>query len=208
MSDTLVFRTDTDSVRPGEELDTASLGGYLRDPALEVDQFPKGHSNLVYLIRPGGKEVVLRRPPLGPVAPKAHDMAREYRVLEAVHPHFPEAPRVFHLCEDTAIIGAIFFLMERRHGLVLRDTIPPEISKIRDYPTRISGAFIECLVRLHAIDVAQTGLFALGRPDGFLERQVEGWAERWRRAKTDEIPAMEDVISWLRERLPASSMPT
>src|ERR1700722_4050356 len=143
MSDTLVFRTDTDSVRPGEELDTASLGGYLRDPALEVDQFPKGHSNLVYLIRPGGKEVVLRRPPLGPVAPKAHDMAREYRVLEAVHPHFPEAPQVFLLCEDPSVIGSTFFLMERRHGIVIRDSIPPGLAAIPDYARRVSEAFVD-----------------------------------------------------------------
>src|ERR1700749_3710192 len=105
--------------RPGEEIDCAALAGYLGQP-VEVEQFPDGHSNLVYLVRTPREEFVLRRPPLGPVAPKAHDMAREYRVLSAIHPHFPEAPRVFRLCEDTAVIGSTFFLMERRHGFVLR----------------------------------------------------------------------------------------
>ena len=105
MRDTLDIRSDTAAVRPGEELNAAALADYLRERLggagpVEVEQFPSGHSNLVYLIRTDTKEFVLRRPPLGPVAPKAHDMAREYRVLDAVHPHFPEAPRVFLLCED------------------------------------------------------------------------------------------------------------
>src|SRR5205823_4964786 len=112
--------SDTASVRKGEELNVAALAQYLQTD-IEIEQFPNGHSNLVYLIRAGGREYVLRRPPLGPVPPKAHDMAREYRVLDAVHPHFPEAPRVYRLCDDTSIIGAVFFLMERRRGIVLRD---------------------------------------------------------------------------------------
>jgi aminoglycoside phosphotransferase (APT) family kinase protein len=206
--------SDTNAVRCGEELNIEVLAHYLSgriagaENGITVAQFPSGHSNLTYLLTAGGQEYVLRRGPLGPVPPKAHDMGREYRVLEAVHPHFPEAPRVFHLCEDTAIIGAIFFVMERRNGLVLGDSIPPELSTVDNYSKRISEAFIQSLVRLHAIDVAQTGLLALGKPDGFLERQVEGWAERWQRAKTDDIGAMEDVIRWLRERRPASGKPT
>jgi aminoglycoside phosphotransferase (APT) family kinase protein len=167
-----------------------------------------GHSNLTYLVEAGGREYVLRRGPLGPVPPKAHDMAREYRVLAAVHPHFPEAPRVFHLCEDISVIRSVFFLMERRRGLILREAIPSELLAIPDYPRRVSEAFISCLVRLHDIDAAGTGLLALGKPDGFLERQVEGWAERWQRAKTSENSAMDDVIRWLRERRPASGRPT
>lgn len=204
---------DTDAVRSGEELDVAALANYLRGKiesadGIRVAQFPKGHSNLTYLVEAGGREYVLRRGPLGPVPPKAHDMAREYRILAAIHPHFPEAPGVFHLCEDTALMGAVFFLMERRRGLVLRDSIPGEILRTSDYPQRISEAFIGCLVRLHKIDVVKTGLLALGKPEGFLERQVEGWAERWLRAKTSEIPAMDEVIGWLRERRPASGAPT
>src|SRR5260370_40167202 len=112
--------------RPGEEIDARGLAEYLRDKlegverGLSIEQFPGGHSNLTYLLHTGGHDYVLRRPPLGPVAPKAHDMAREYSVLRAVHPVFPPAPRVFLLCEDTAVIGASFFIMERRHGIVLR----------------------------------------------------------------------------------------
>jgi aminoglycoside phosphotransferase (APT) family kinase protein len=204
------FEFDTSAVRPGEELNRAALSGYLNKKlpegatGIEVEQFPNGHSNLVYLVRTDGREYVLRRPPLGPVAPKAHDMAREYRVLDAVHPHFPEAPRVFLLCEDPSVIGSTFFLMERRHGMVIRDSIPGELAAIPDYPRRVSEAFIDCLVRLHSIDVSQPTLSPLGKPEGFVERQVRGWAERWNRAKTEELHQMDVIIRWLHDRLPPS----
>src|SRR5579863_934030 len=211
MFETLVHKRDTAQVRPGEELDAAALAGYLKErlgganPIVEVEQFPNGHSNLVYLIRAGEEEYVLRRPPLGPVAPKAHDMAREYRVLDAVHPHFPEAPRVFLLCEDPAVIGSPFFLMERRRGLIIRDAVPPELSAIPDYPQMVSEAFVDCLVRLHAIDVSRDELRTLGKPEGFLERQVRGWADRWTHAKTEELPPMDHTIRWLADRMPSSA---
>src|SRR5579862_814396 len=126
-------RRDTAEVRTGEELDRAALASYLQgklDGAanLAIEQFPGGHSNLTYLLRTPAREYVLRRGPLGPVAPKAHDMAREYMVLKAVHPFFDAAPEVYHLCEDTSIIGAVFFIMERRRGIVVRDRIPEELA--------------------------------------------------------------------------------
>jgi aminoglycoside phosphotransferase (APT) family kinase protein len=135
-------------------------------------------------------------------------MAREYRVLKAVHPHFPEAPRVFALCEDPSIIGSTFFLMERRSGVVLRDAAPAEWESIPDYPRLVSDAFIDCLVRLHAVDISTPELGALGKPEGFVERQVRGWAERWQRAKTAELPEMDRVIEWLRSRMPPPLAPT
>jgi aminoglycoside phosphotransferase (APT) family kinase protein len=206
--------SDTTAVRQGEELDLASLRKYLRgriedaERGVEIEQFPGGHSNLTYLIRIGGRECVLRRAPLGPVAPKAHDMAREFRVLSAVHPVFPEAPATYLLCEDPEVIGAVFFIMERRHGHVLRDQIPEEIVSIPDYPERVSEAFIDCMARLHSIDLESNGLTALGKPSGFVERQVHGWADRWNRAQTEELPAMDDVIRWLEQNLPASGSAT
>jgi aminoglycoside phosphotransferase (APT) family kinase protein len=213
MFDTLVHKRDTAPVRPGEQLDAAALAGYLRErlgasPVVEVEQFPNGHSNLVYLIRAGEQEFVLRRPPLGPVAAKAHDMAREYRVLDAVHPHFPEAPKAFLLCEDPAVIGSAFFLMERRRGLVIRDAVPPELSAITEYPRLVSEAFVDCLVRLHAIDVSKGELRTLGKPEGFLERQVRGWAERWKHARTEELPEIDRTIRWLADRMPTSANST
>ncbi len=205
---------DTAPVRPGEELDLGALAEYMRgkiegaERGLAVQQFPSGHSNLTYLLQIDGREYVLRRGPLGPVAPKAHDMAREFHVLQMLHPHFPEAPAVFLLCEDPTVLGAVFFVMERRHGLILRDAVPPQLTVVKDYPQRMSEAFIDCLVRLHAIDLAKTGLIALGKPEGFLARQVQGWADRWNRAKTDEMPTMDHVIRWLTDRLPSSPTPT
>lgn len=206
----VTFESDTAAIRPGEELNREALADYLSNnlpggaSGVTVEQFPKGHSNLVYLVRTDAREYVLRRPPLGPVAPKAHDMAREYRVLHAVHPHFREAPQVFLLCEDPAVIGSTFFLMERRRGIVIRDSVPRELAAIPDYPRRVSEAFIDCLVRLHSIDVSTAGLGALGKPEGFVERQVRGWAERWSGAKTEELPEMDRIVGWLRDRLPPS----
>src|SRR5579883_3394089 len=179
---------ETIAIRAGEEIALDRLREFLRgrlpgaEHGLALEQFPNGHSNLTYLLRAGGREYVLRRPPLGPVAPKAHDMAREFRVLRAINPYFPEAPRVFLLCEDPAVIGCTFFLMERRRGLVIRDAIPPQLAAIPDHSSRISEAFIDCLARLHSIDVVGAGLGMLGRAEGFVERQVHGWAGRWQRA--------------------------
>ncbi len=208
------MHSDTTAVRDGEELDAAALAGYLRerlsvrDRQIQIEQFPNGHSNLVYLVEAGDRQYVLRRPPLGPVAPKAHDMAREYKVLHAVHPHFPEAPRVFLLCEDLSIIGSPFFLMERRHGIIIRDSIPDGLTAIPNYQRLISEAFIDCLVRLHSIDVKQPDIAALGKPEGFVERQVKGWTDRWNRARTEESSEMDYVARWLRDHLPPAAEAT
>ena len=185
-----------------EEIDTAALGAYLGIREIVVQQFRGGHSNLTYLVN---RELVLRRAPLGPLPPKAHDMIREARVLQAVHPHFPQAPKVFRICEDPSVLGAPFFLMERRHGIILRDEIPAEIE---DFTRQISRAFVDCLVQLHAIDVEKTGLISLGKPDGFVERQVHGWSERWQRARTEPSPEMDRVMAWLASTIPVSGPPT
>jgi len=129
-------------------------------------------------------------------------------VLKAVHPFFYAAPEVFHLCEDPAIIRAVFFVMERRRGIVMRDRIPPELAAFPDYPARVSRGFVDCLVELHRVDIEKHGLVSLGKPAGFLERQVRGWFERWNRAKTEDIPQMERLIQWLTDHLPVSPAPT
>ncbi len=206
--------TETMSVRAGEEIDAGALSAYLAgridgvEHGIVIQQFRGGHSNLTYLLRIAGREVVLRRAPLGPVAPKAHDMVREARVLEAVHPHFAPAPEVYLVCEDASIIGAPFFLMERRRGIVLRDQIPPGIAVHYNYARRISRAVVDCLVQLHAVDVQKTGLIALGKPEGFVARQVKGWSERWERARTEPSPEMDRVMAWLAATLPTSGTPS
>lgn len=206
--------TDTAAVRTGEELNLTALADHLRgkiegvDQGINVQQFPGGHSNLTYLLHIADKEYVLRRAPLGPVAPKAHDMIREYHILEAVHPHFPPAPEVYLLCEDASIIGAPFYLMQRRRGVVLRSQIPPEISAHENYSTRISRAFVDCMIQLHAVDVERHGLMSLGKPEGFVARQVKGWSERWERARTEPSPEMDRVMVWLAATIPPSGPPT
>lgn len=205
---------ETAPMRPGEELNAAALAAYLKDRlegadlGLQVEQFPGGHSNLTYLLKTPSAEYVLRRAPLGPVAPKAHDMAREFAVLNAVHPWFAPAPKVFHLCEDASVIGAVFFVMERRHGSILRDAIPLEIARFPDHPQRISRGFTDCLVSLHRVDIAERGLTKLGKPEGFLERQIRGWADRWVRSKTEDLPAMDALVQWLAAKLPVSQRAT
>lgn len=180
---------DTRPVRASENLDWTRLEEYLGRGHFDVEQFPAGHSNLTYLLRFADEELVLRRPPFGPVPPRAHDMAREYRVLESVHPHFPQAPRPLLLCEDTSVIGSVFYVMERRHGMVIRDAEPPNIDR-----RRISESMIDTLRELHAIPVEKT--------TGFVARQVRGWTERWHGSQTSEVPEMEALAAWLAQRIP------
>lgn len=207
---------ETRPVRDTEQLDWPRLEGWLRErlpgshvPGLDlqqpmrVEQFPGGHSNLTYLIRFGDVDLVLRRPPLGPVAPTAHDMAREYRWLSAVNPVFPLAPRVYLLCDDTSVVGSIFYVMERRRGVVVRHDEPVELQD-PGMRRRVGGAVVDALAQLHAIDVDGAGLSHLGKPLGFVERQVKGWTDRWQRSKTSELPEMEALTEWLITRLPAN----
>ena len=214
--------TDTTPVRASEQLDWRALEGYVRprlaavlgndfpsDVSLRIEQFPGGHSNLTYLLSFGESEFVLRRPPLGPVAPKAHDMAREYRILAAVHPVYPLAPRPFLLCEDPSVIGSTFYIMERRSGLVVRTTEPPQLQNQPAERRRASVAMIDALARLHAVDIQAHGLVSLGKPVGFVERQVSGWISRWHGSQTSDVPEMDLLAAWLGEHLPPDpSQPT
>ena len=206
---------DTAPIRAGEELDLAALEKYLRDHLAEllldepldhatiaVEQFPGGHSNLTYLVKLGGQEFVLRRPPFGPVAPTAHDMPREYRLLGAVFPLFALAPRPYLLCEDPSVIGVPFYLMERRRGLVIRRDTPKEIGNDLDLRRRVSEAMVDTLAQLHSVDIYSSGLISIGKPIGFVTRQVKGWTERWQRSKTSELTEIDQVIQWLLARIP------
>lgn len=199
--------SDTSPVRSGEELDVKALGAYLRPRLglsleLELAQFAGGHSNLTYLLKFGAQQFVLRRPPVGPVAPTAHDMPREYRLLEAINPHFPLAPRPVLLCEDVSVIGVPFYLMERRDGLIVRDRVPPEIGDDPAMRRRVSEAVIDTLASLHGVDINGSGIVRIGKPEGFVMRQVRGWSERWQRSRTSEISEMDKVMRWLAENMP------
>lgn len=198
-------------VRSDERLDTTRLEPFLRaglpeaSGPMEVRQFGGGHANLTYLIRFGETEYVLRRPPLGPVAPSAHDMKREHRVLAALSGVFPMAPASYLLCDDPAIIGADFHIMERRHGIVIRSDLPEHLKGDPALNRRIGEMMVDVLADLHAVDPAVAGLGDLGHPDGFAERQLQGWAKRWKAAKDKDLPRMAAIIAWLERKLPVSS---
>jgi len=208
---------ETILIRPGEELDLPVLDAYLKrqlperianfpiDSKIEVEQFPGGHSNLTYLIRYQTHEFVLRRPPVGPVAATAHDMPREYKLLSVINPHFPLAPQPILLCEDTSVIVVPFYLMERRNGLIVRFSLPPEFNQNLMLRRRLSESAVNTLVALHAVDIFSSGIVNIGKPEGFVSRQVHGWADRWQRSKTKEIHEMEEVIAWLTARIPTGA---
>lgn len=205
---------DTISIRSDEQFDEVRLAEYLRgklpgaDQPLTVRQFGGGAANLTYWLGFGSREFVLRRPPLGPVAPSAHDMAREYRVLSVLHRAFPPAPQAFHFCEDPGMIGAPFFVMERKKGVVVRRTLPDEYRTLADAPQQISRALVDSLADFHAVDYPSLGLGELGKPGGFLSRQIEGWNKRWHGAKLHDLPEMAAVYMWLRDHIPETSAVT
>ncbi|HEX5695033.1 MAG TPA: phosphotransferase family protein [Acidimicrobiia bacterium] len=208
---------DVIEVRADEGLDLLALQswieaeGGLPSGLPRIQQFAGGKANLTYLLTfPRGEELVLRRPPLGPVAEGAHDMTREHTVLSRLWRAFDKAPRAFALCQDESVIGAPFLLMERKPGVVIRDAIPGVFGGGADPVAnqKLSEVVIDTLVELHAVEPASCDLEDLGHPEGFLTRQVEGWSARWERAKHEDNPIAEEVAAWLTDELPESGAPT
>jgi aminoglycoside phosphotransferase (APT) family kinase protein len=195
-------------------VDLAALAAYLprfipgAEGPLSAELIGGGRSNLTYYIRSRHGEWVLRRPPLGHVLPTAHDMAREFRVISALGPTDVPVPRTLHLCEDPAIIGAPFYVMERVHGVIVHEELPPGLAPSPADRRRMSEAFIDALVRLHAVDYRAVGLESFGRPEGFMARQVRRWGEQWERSKTRELPDLEELRRRLALAVPESPAPT
>src|SRR4029077_12865644 len=158
------FRDQTSAVRPGEELDLAKLEPFLRSHfpleagPLAVRQFPSGHSNLTYSVRLGEREFVLRRPPFGSKVKTAHDMGREFRVLSKLHAAYPPAPEVFLYCDDAAVLGAPFYLMNPIRGIILRRELPKGLEFPPAIARRLSESFIDNLAKLHGLHYAEIGL--------------------------------------------------
>jgi aminoglycoside phosphotransferase (APT) family kinase protein len=202
-------------VRDGEDFPRDRVLAYLREhiagiPAgsLNVRQFPTGASNLTYLLRVGDWEAVLRRPPLGPVPPKAHDMEREGALLSRLHTVFPLAPHPYLICTDPSVLGAPFHVMEYRRGVVIDARFPAGIEPTAERCYTLAERVVDTLVELHGVDYQQAGLQDLGRPENFLERQVDGWIGRYGKAQTDEIPEAASLMGWLREAVPTSPAAT
>ncbi len=198
------------AVRAGEELDIEVLRDYLAaqlesvsaDTPIEVTQFPGGHSNLTYLVRQGDWEAVLRRPPVGSKVKNAHDMGREYRVLSKLGPAYAKAPTPLVYCEDHDVLGSPFYVMERISGFILRKEFPAVLEATPELLGDMCRSFVETLAEVHEVDYEGIGLGDLGRPDGYVHRQVTGWTQRYRDAKTDEIAAVDHVADWLSKNIP------
>ena len=204
----------TTAIRPGEELDLAKLEPFLRNHfpdhpgTLIVRQYPSGHSNLTYSVQLGAREMVLRRPPFGSKVKSAHDMGREFRVLSRLHAHYPPAPRVLLFCDDAGVLGAPFYLMEPIHGVILRKDVPPGLDFSPEVARRVSESFLDNLAALHGLDYNEIGLGDLGKPSGYLQRQVLGWIERFHGSKTHDIPEIEALSGWILKHIPQSTRAT
>lgn len=195
---------ETRPVRPGEELPLEPLSAWLSaslgegDGPLAVEQFPGGHSNLTYLVRWGGRELVLRRPPVGSKVKTAHDMSREFQVLSRLADVYPKAPRALAACDDPAVLGAPFYVMARARGVILRSHVaPPGVDLSPTVMRAASEAAVDGLAELHAVDYGAAGLAGLGRPAGYAARQVAGWTKRWADARTDDVPDVDRAAAWL-----------
>ncbi|CAN5744774.1 phosphotransferase family protein [soil metagenome] len=203
--------SDTKQIRQGEELNVENLQEFLREnlnvksDEIEISQFPAGNSNLTYCVRIGDEEYVLRRPPFGNQVRSAHDMAREFNVLEKLSAIYQPAPKPLIYSNDESIIGSEFYLMERRKGLIIRGRSPELLENSPELQRKLIETFIENLVDLHSLDYKKAGLENLGKPEGYINRQVEGWTKRYFNAKTDEHSELEKAIEWLNENIPSDN---
>jgi len=201
-----------DEVREEERLDLERLRPFLEaalpgaSGPVTALQFRKGHSNLTYLVRLGEREAVLRRAPFGVKARNAHDMRREFQLLSALQGAYARAPRPIAFCDDESVMGAKFYLMERVRGVIVRgDGAGSGLSLTPELLRATSTALVDNLADLHAVDLQRSGLGAMGRPEGYVARQVKGWTERYLAARTDEIAEMEAIAAWLARNMPPES---
>lgn len=201
-------------IRKGEKPNIENLEPYLLEylagasGKLVIDQFPGGFSNLTYRLQMGEEQYVLRRPPYGAKIKSAHDMSREYRILSHLEKVYPKAPKPLLYCEDEAVLGAPFYVMERVNGVILRPKMPQDMIPDAVTMKGIAHSLVDTFAELHAVDYEAAGLGDLGRPEGYVERQVKGWTKRYFKAKTDEIPAMESVAKWLADNMPNEGKPS
>jgi aminoglycoside phosphotransferase (APT) family kinase protein len=190
--------------RNGESLNLTALSSYLEQSHLNirklshVEQFTSGFSNLTYRLNTEQGPFVLRRPPFGPRAAKAHDMLREFRVLSGLQPVFAKAPKTYLMCEDEAVIGAPFYLMELIEGEIIQSKAGQESTLTPTERGQASAALIQTLADLHHLDLTGSELAQLGKPEGYVDRQVEGWIGRFERAKTENVSVPKGLFEYLR----------
>ena len=199
------------NIRSGEEFALENLKAYLQKNDIdttdfELKQFPSGYSNLTYFLKNSSQEMVLRRPPYGAKSLKGgHDMLREYTVLKNLKSQFNKVPKVYHYCDDKSILGAPFYIMDRVQGYIIRPNLQQKNSPGKEVIEKISNSLVDTLVELHSVNIKQANLNDLGKINGYVKRQVEGWTKRYFHSKTDSIRDMEFVAKWLNENQPKES---
>ena len=202
------------AVRAGEELDVAKVDAYLKqhivglEGAPAVAQFSGGASNLTYQLSYPQHDLILRRPPFGHKAASAHDMLREARIMQALKPVYPYVPEVLTTCDDTAVMGCDFYVMQRLVGLIPRQNLPKGLELDAAQTRSLCLNVIDKLIELHQVDPEAAGLSHLGKGEGFVQRQVEGWSKRYRQARTEDVVDFEDVMAWLQTHMPAKDSAT
>ena len=213
-------QTSARPVRDEDAFDVSAVAEWLRDnvhpeanpsgldATPEVRQFSGGASNLTYLLRYPTRDLILRRPPVGTKAKGAHNMVREHDIQRALATAFPRVPGMVALCTDPDVLGSDFYVMERLRGTILRSEIPPELNLDEAGVRRLCENAIDTLVELHSVDITTSGLEAFGKGTGYVKRQVSGWSDRYRRARTfgdHETPDFENVMAWLVAHQPSDS---
>ncbi len=208
-------RSDLDgagAVRDEDSSDAGAVAAWLRaavpadgDLAAEpkVHQFSGGASNLTYLLRYPDRDLILRRPPAGQKAKSAHDMHREFSIQRGLKPVFPYVPEMVAFCDDHSVIGSDFYLMERLEGTILRRDLPSGTDLSQDQARRLCASMLDVLVELHSVDPVAARLDRIGRGAGYVERQVKGWSNRFRKARTWNVGSYEKVMTWLAGHQPA-----
>lgn len=177
-------------------------------PIESITRFPGGYSNLTYSIQTNNQSYVMRMAPPGANIKSAHDMGREYKVLQLLKPHFSQVPQAIMYSTDASITGASFYIMEQLDGIILRAYNAPKMNLTPTQFEQCAKQLIETLVQLHAIDIHATGLIDLGKPEGYVNRQIAGWTKRYTDAETDTIEAMNSVAAWLKQYQPKAQAPT
>lgn len=209
MSETLIDQPG--SVRDENAFDPEVLRPFLKahvpglpDGAMTLKQFAGGASNITYELAVGGRKLILRRPPAGTKPKSGHDMGREYRVMKGLHGHFP-VPKVYAHTEDTTLIGAPFYVMEKVEGIILRRDLPKGLAYGPEEARRLCLNLVDTLIRLHTLDYQAIGLGDLGHPEGYVARQVGGWCDRFEKAWTDDVPKCTELMAWIRAKQPADA---
>lgn len=196
-------------VREGEELDPAIITQYVKNIVPDVQgtavitQFPGGASNLTYSVKFDNKDYILRRPPFGTKAKSAHDMGREYKVMSKLKPVYPFVPEMVSFCDDESVLGCEFYLMERLVGVIPRDVMPDGLTLSEAQAHQLCVNVIDRFAELHNVDYEAAGLTDLGKGEGYVVRQIEGWSKRFGAAKTDDVPDFETIMAWLHDNMPA-----